>query len=404
MHQRGMIHGDLKGVGFRCQIFLFLFTYLATQGNILIDQTGNARLGDFGLLTIISSPANLLPSSSLTQAGTARWMSPELVVPQEFGLKAFRPTKSSDCYALGMVVYEVIYGNIPFHKDTDVMVIAKILKGDRPRRRLGFSEGLWKMLERCWAHQPNERPSVEDILRCLDMCSSLPALSSSGAGGGVVEGDGFHGLVPVPGGQGDENSSECSTLSDNRSSEVDFGVSRTFSLTIDRPSPLQAPSPSPISFDTPPFANAGNLSPGDPFINTHGVMNNPQSHIVRDAPISGGTPSTAPTPDDYDRARSSRKGYYCSVHSRGEDLNHFTTPSKAPDEFPFSSSTSAPSLPVRLAATTSNNPPSTNYRRSSTSSYYSVGSDTSDIFDPTSGTQPPSTTNIVEGTVPSSVS
>jgi len=39
--------------------------------------------------------------------GTFEWMSPELLDPEKFGMKDYRPTKQSDCYALGMVVYEV---------------------------------------------------------------------------------------------------------------------------------------------------------------------------------------------------------------------------------------------------------------------------------------------------------
>ena len=34
-------------------------------------------------------------------------MSPELLYPKKYGLKECRPTKPSDCYALGMVIYEV---------------------------------------------------------------------------------------------------------------------------------------------------------------------------------------------------------------------------------------------------------------------------------------------------------
>jgi len=39
--------------------------------------------------------------------GTFEWMSPELLDPEKFGMKDRRPTKQSDCYALGMVIYEV---------------------------------------------------------------------------------------------------------------------------------------------------------------------------------------------------------------------------------------------------------------------------------------------------------
>ena len=44
---------------------------------------------------------------SFTGGGTLLWMSPELLDPVRFGITDSRPTKQSDCYALGMVVYEV---------------------------------------------------------------------------------------------------------------------------------------------------------------------------------------------------------------------------------------------------------------------------------------------------------
>ena len=59
-------------------------------------------------------------------------MSPELIDPQRFGLENSRPTKSSDCYALGMVIYETISGHLPFHKDADMTVFVKVLNGKRP--------------------------------------------------------------------------------------------------------------------------------------------------------------------------------------------------------------------------------------------------------------------------------
>jgi len=141
------------------------------KANILIDETGRARLADFGLLTIISDPANLLSSSSCTQGGTARWMSPELIAPEQFGSKKSRPTKTSDCYALGMVIYETISGNLPFHEHADLAVFVKVLKGDRPTRRGRFTNDLWKMLESCWVPQPSDRPSIEGVLRCLEAVS-----------------------------------------------------------------------------------------------------------------------------------------------------------------------------------------------------------------------------------------
>jgi serine/threonine protein kinase len=153
---------------------------LPDKANILVDQSNHARLADFGLLTIISDPANLFYSSSYTQGGTARWMSPELIAPQRFGLEKSRPTRSSDCYALGMVIYETISGNLPFHKDTDLTVFTKVLEGKHPPRMVRFTESLWDMLELCWTSQLNSRPSIEDVLQCLVIVSTLPASPSPG--------------------------------------------------------------------------------------------------------------------------------------------------------------------------------------------------------------------------------
>ena len=46
-------------------------------------------------------------STSVRSGGTLRWMSPELFDPKQFNLPTVRLTKESDCYALGMVIYEV---------------------------------------------------------------------------------------------------------------------------------------------------------------------------------------------------------------------------------------------------------------------------------------------------------
>ena len=98
-------------------------------------------------------------------------MSPELIAPEQFGYKKSRPTKTSDCYALGMVVYETISGKLPFHEHADLAVFVKVLKGDRPTRRARFTNDLWKMLESCWVPQPNDRPSIGDVLQCLEAVS-----------------------------------------------------------------------------------------------------------------------------------------------------------------------------------------------------------------------------------------
>ena len=145
-------------------------------------------------------------------------MSPELITPEDFGMKTSRPTESSDCYSLGMVIYETISGNLPFHEDTDLTVFVKVLKGERPRRETGFTTSLWRMLERCWMPQPDNRPSVEEVLQCLEMCSDPSAPPSPGTDKGM-EDHWSDGLVSTPEEKGDSRPFEHNTRSNNDSLE-----------------------------------------------------------------------------------------------------------------------------------------------------------------------------------------
>jgi len=155
---------------------------LSIKANILVDQTGHPRLADFGLLTAISDPTNGLSSSSSAHGGTVRWMSPDLLDPQRFGFERIRPTESSDCYALGMVIYETISGHVPFRLHCDSAVRMKVLDGERPPREAWFTDSLWKTLELCWESQPEARPSVEEVLRCLEMEEPSPSPGASALG------------------------------------------------------------------------------------------------------------------------------------------------------------------------------------------------------------------------------
>jgi len=119
-----MVHGDLKGVRFtpyESNIFI-LTLQTSVKANILVNKDRRACIADFGLSTITGvathaaagvSQASLISNDTLmsfTGGGTRRWMSPELLDPERFGMpesEGNRPTRQSDCYALGMVIYEV---------------------------------------------------------------------------------------------------------------------------------------------------------------------------------------------------------------------------------------------------------------------------------------------------------
>jgi hypothetical protein len=102
-------------------------------------------------------------------------MSPELFDPE---IQDSGPTKHSDCYAFGMVIYEVLSGHVPFHQKVNLVIPRMVFDGKRPGRPEGlegvwFTDDVWAVLERCWTHQPNERPTISDVLRCLEEVSKV---------------------------------------------------------------------------------------------------------------------------------------------------------------------------------------------------------------------------------------
>ena len=125
IHDLHVVHGDLKGVRMFLTRNVSVLTSLPyPQANILINGDRRACIADFGLSTVtgiathaaaaaMASRASLMSNETLmsfTGGGTRRWMSPELLYPERFGVlesEGDRPTRQSDCYALGMVIYEV---------------------------------------------------------------------------------------------------------------------------------------------------------------------------------------------------------------------------------------------------------------------------------------------------------
>jgi len=102
-----------------CRIKRLDISHSSLKMNILINKDRRACLADFGLSTITgvatyaeATRASLNANTSLAPfnaGGSHFWMSPELLHPEGFGVPKSenRPTRHSDCYALGMVIYEV---------------------------------------------------------------------------------------------------------------------------------------------------------------------------------------------------------------------------------------------------------------------------------------------------------
>jgi len=122
-----------------------------------------------------TSPEPLDDPATSGNGGTRRYMSPELLDPEKFGSKRSRRTKASDCYALGMVIYEVLSGRIPFSGQPDSAAVLKVLDGvrpasERPRGAEGnlFPHSVWWSMVDCWHRYSDCRPTAWDVLKCFE--------------------------------------------------------------------------------------------------------------------------------------------------------------------------------------------------------------------------------------------
>ena len=75
---------------------------IPNQVNVLLDDSGHARLADFGLATVTQN-LDSMQSIELQRGNTARWTAPEV-------LKGGRYSKEADVFAFAMVMIEVRYG------------------------------------------------------------------------------------------------------------------------------------------------------------------------------------------------------------------------------------------------------------------------------------------------------
>jgi len=106
-HANGLIHRDIK------------------PQNVLIDKQGNVKVTDFGIALALSATALTQTNSVL---GSVHYLSPE----QARGGIA---TKKSDIYSLGIVLYELLTGQLPFSGQTPISIALKHLQDETPSVR-----------------------------------------------------------------------------------------------------------------------------------------------------------------------------------------------------------------------------------------------------------------------------
>ncbi|MGH2993764.1 MAG: protein kinase domain-containing protein [Solirubrobacterales bacterium] len=143
-HSRNMVHRDVK------------------PQNVLIDPEGRAKVTDFGI-------ARSLETKGLTATGrvlgTTDYVAPEQAMGQEIDAR-------SDVYSLGVLLYEMLTGDVPFHAETQVGVAMKHVNEPLPdvqTRRHEVSAALAAVVEKSSSKDPEDRYTrMSGMLRDLE--------------------------------------------------------------------------------------------------------------------------------------------------------------------------------------------------------------------------------------------
>ena len=148
IHEAGVIHRDLK------------------TPNIMRDSHGNVRLLDFGIAKRTTPHGTLAVTADQKVVGTPEYMSPEQIRGEEVGPR-------SDVYALGIVIYELFTGVVPFRAPTPLATLLKQitdpppLEGDEAAR---LPRALIPVLRKVLAKDPKDRyASATELLEALRM-------------------------------------------------------------------------------------------------------------------------------------------------------------------------------------------------------------------------------------------
>ena len=157
-HAQGLVHRDVK------------------PSNILLDERGNCLLADFGIAKILEGADTLTATGGLI--GTPKYMSPEQGLGNPIDGR-------SDVYSLGVVLYEMATGQVPFKAETPLAVVLKHIHDPLPvpsRVNPDIPEPLQRMIFRAMHKEPSERfPTAGAMVDTMSTMTIAPAQPEEGA-------------------------------------------------------------------------------------------------------------------------------------------------------------------------------------------------------------------------------